>query len=576
MTETSLLPDIACHTGKHISESRKGIQLSFVLIEPVVFLQGHGTGSSACKDKAAVVRGSLHLKVTEPTKIKRICVYFRGLVKLELSEDANNVVSWTVKLVGNRDLITSGITYFDRGQTAQSGHVYGADLCHIPGRSGTHTESGQHVGNTDQQSWKDQSLPPEYNAASLHQARLMGPVTKSAVFPVGDYMYNFEFLIHNSLPESINTELISTRYYLEALIEPSGAFSSKIVSQLDVPVIRLPAENSLELVEPIVFSRKWREQLYYDVYIFGKCFPLGSQIPMKVKLTPLANVQCHWIRVYVSQHVQYRKKGQTGRFLQLPTKRVLLFEKQAGLASYSSYPGSTVRITSEGTIRPSGIHSTNLLGEELETSEIKLEVQLPRCQEMGSKERTQRLHFSTKGGSPEVNHWIQVRNSETPRRDAMASTWMLTHKQIVLCLSVKDKDGMGSNKPRPVELTIESPFTILSCKATPVNIYVPPYALEDDMGVTPSHEAQCDCGGGPRSISLASRHEAEAPETERVDNSMSVKIQIPRDITRQVSFDSISSDIKRPARAHLPDWDLLPDELHRRAAPCRNRQWYGG
>jgi hypothetical protein len=132
------------------------------------------------------------------------------------------------------------------------------------------------------------------------------------------------------------------------------------------------------------------------------------------------------------------------------------------------------------------------------------------------------------------------------------------------------------DKPRPVELTIESPFTILSCKATPANIYVPPYAVESDMGVTPSYEGQCGCAEGPRPLSLASRHEAEAPETQRVNSSTSLKTQSPRDITRPLSFDSTSSDIKQPARAHLPDWSFSSDQLHRRAAPCRNRQWYGG
>jgi hypothetical protein len=84
--QTLLLPDIACHSGRQTVGHRKGILLSFALIEPIVFLQGHSIGSSACKDKAAVVRGTLHMKVTEPVKIKRISVYFRGLVKLELSE----------------------------------------------------------------------------------------------------------------------------------------------------------------------------------------------------------------------------------------------------------------------------------------------------------------------------------------------------------------------------------------------------------------------------------------------------------------------------------------------------------
>ncbi|GFG09468.1 hypothetical protein IFM61392_05900 [Aspergillus lentulus] len=452
------------------------------------------------------------MKVTQPIKLKRICVYFRGLVKLELSE---------VALVGNRDLITSGITYFDRGQTTQLGNVYGADICHILDRTGTDPESGQHIRNTAEASWGDRSLPPKYNISGLQQPGLLGAVTKSALFPAGDYLYNFEFLLHNSLPETITTELISTRYYLEALIEPSGPFSSKAVCQVDVPVIRLPAENSLELVEPIIFSRKWREQLAYDVCIFGKCFRLGSQIPMRVRLTPLANVKCRRIRVYVSQHVQHRTKGPTGRFLQLPAKKVLLFEKQPGLASYSSYPGSTMRImTDGGRIKTRGVQSMNLLGDELETSEINLE--------------------------------------------------------IVLCLSINDQDGMGPNKPRTVELTIESPFTILSCKATPANIYVPPYALESDRGVIPSYDGQCGCGDSPRSISLASRHEAEAPQTEARDNLTSSKGQLSGDITQQLSFYSISGDIKQPARAHLPDWGLPSDELHQRPDPYRSRHWFGG
>ncbi|KAE8307235.1 hypothetical protein BDV41DRAFT_582581 [Aspergillus transmontanensis] len=542
--ETLLPPDIPCHSGRYIAGARKGIQLNFALLEPVVFLQGHSTRSSACKNKAVVVRGYLHMRVTEPIKIKRICVCFRGLVQLEVSE---------FEFLGNRDLITSGITYFDRGQTARIGNVYGADLCHISDQSGTDTEKGQRGKKTTQTLWRGQYLP-EYNIGSSQQPRTLESVSKSAVFPVGGYLYSFEFLLHNALPETIKTELISTRYYLEALIEPSGPFCSKVVSRLDVPVIRLPAENSLELIEPIIISRSWREQLTYDVCIFGKCFPLGSQIPMRVKLTPLVNLQCHWIRVYVSQHVQHQTKGKTNHLLQLPMKKVLLFEKQAGLASYSSYPGSTLRITTdEGISRTPGIQTTNLLGEESETSDIKLEVQLPRCPEMRIKEKTQWLHFSTKGGSTEVHHWIQ----------------------IILCLSLADQGSMGSIKPRPVELTIESPFTILSCKATPANIYVPPYEVEGAIEVTASQEGQCGCGQSPRPISLASRHDAEAPGAEARVNLTTVEGQFSGDITQSLSFDSMSGAIKQPARARLPDLGLSSDERHRRPDPYRSRQWYG-
>lgn len=90
-----------------------------------------------------------------------------------------------------------------------------------------------------------------------------------------------------------------------------------------------------------------------------------------------------------------------------------VFEKQAGLASYSTYSGSTMWITTgKDKISSPSIQTAKLLGEVLETSEIKLEVQLPRCPEMKTKDKRHWLHFSTKVDSSEVNHWIQVGSYE--------------------------------------------------------------------------------------------------------------------------------------------------------------------
>lgn len=235
-------------------------------------------------------------------------------------------------------MITSGVIYTEKGNAAQSGNINRADISHIPYRSSAETERSQNVTRTAQPLCRDRSPPPEYHISSFRQPKLLEAVSKMTkrisgagqrechpdLLPAGDYMYSFEFLMHDSLPETINTELITTRYYLEAVIEPSGPLSSKMVSQLDVPVVRLPAENSLELIEPIQCSRQWREQLYYDICILGKSFPLGSLIPIRVNLTPLANLECHWIRVYMFQHVQHWTKGRAARLLQLPTRKVLL------------------------------------------------------------------------------------------------------------------------------------------------------------------------------------------------------------------------------------------------------------
>jgi hypothetical protein len=129
------------------------------------------------------------------------------------------------------------------------------------------------------------------------------------LFPAGDYLYNFEFVVDSSLPETIKTNLGSVKYNLEASIEPSGRFCSPLTGSLDIPIVWLPAKNSLESIEPITISRVWRDKPQFKFPILGKSFCLGSRIPINLKLMPTANLVCHWIKVYVTEHLQHWTKG---------------------------------------------------------------------------------------------------------------------------------------------------------------------------------------------------------------------------------------------------------------------------
>ena len=321
------------------------------------------------------------------------------------------------------DLITSGITYFEDGHaTFSDGGYY--SLC---GESIAAKDTGQIVKSSALALWVEQLSPPEYDPGSLDRSGLPGTGSQSprhtnnsrpnghyTIFPVGDYTYPFEFLLHSSLPESISTELISNRYYLEAKVESPGIFRSKMRSQLDIPLLRLPSENSLELTDSIIISKNWREQLHYDACILGRSFRLGSRIPIRFKLTPYIGLKCWWLKVYVSQHMQYWKTERETRLLQLGRRKVLLFEKQAGIECKSTYPGSRIRISSDqDIIRPADTQTPSLLGDILKTREIEMEVQLPRCPELKERPQWQRLHPSTKAGKPDVNHWIQVSSRDT-------------------------------------------------------------------------------------------------------------------------------------------------------------------
>lgn len=244
------------------------------------------------------------------------------------------------------------------------------------------------------------------------------------LFHPGDYWYNFELPISARYSESINTAAGWVKYTLEASVERSGAFRPNLLGHREVPFIRTPAEGSLEHVEPIAISRTWEDQLHYDIIISGKSFPLGGQVPIAFKLTPLAKVACHRIKVFVSENTQIVANNKTYHRLD-GTKKVLLFEKRADAQSSSTFPGSVCRVTAGGGVAydsrseaAEGVEyvnprNTNLLGDleasfEAGPTEMEFNVQLPSCEELKKKDTSRALHFDTTHEQLQINHWIKV------------------------------------------------------------------------------------------------------------------------------------------------------------------------
>lgn len=260
------------------------------------------------------------------------------------------------------------------------------------------------------------------------------------VFHPGVYEYTFEIPIDNNCPETTKLPLASVIWQLEVLVERSGTFKPNLQGVKEIPVIRSPSEDSLELVEPISISRKWEDQLHYEIMISGKSFPLGSKIPIAFKLTPLAKVQVHKIKVFVSENIEYftNSKKVTRKDI---TRKLLLLEKQAGKPLSKDFVGSEVRVLAGGETSPEeraqlrrfaqarrdreaqsrGVPSEpipepseNILGDidlgmeqTWGQTEIEMNVQLPTC-EMIEKDRAKRLVHDCTWKNVNVHHWIKV------------------------------------------------------------------------------------------------------------------------------------------------------------------------
>ncbi|KAK3166753.1 hypothetical protein OEA41_009878 [Lepraria neglecta] len=497
---------IASGLGAGIAEEKpiasgNGVSLSIALAEPVLFLQGLDQ-SELGNQNTTMLRGSFNLRVSKAAKIKTISLAFRGRAETEWPE---GIPPKKTEFRDRESIMNHTWPFFNaQFPTAQFGS--GADQVKpLKGPSATTTEIGVTSSSVDNLHRR----PVNQNLSSKDAKKLSLQVNQSRsfckddtangtsniaqrgyrTFTPGDYLYNFELPIDSRLPETISVDLGSVKYELEATVERAGAFRANLVGSKEVTLIRAPAEGSLEQVEPIAISRTWEDQLHYDIVISGKSFPLGAQVPIAFKLTPLAKVQCHRIKVFVTENIQYYTSNKRVHRLE-PTRKIQLFEKRADAPSTSAYSGSSMRITAGGGVAYDARQAaargdenvprdtTNLLGNlegehNVGPTEMEFNVQLPSCHNMRERDKLSRLHFDTTYQGIQVHHWIK----------------------IVLRLSKPDVADPA--KRRHFEISIDSPFHVLSCRATQANIALPAYSSPESTTLLTEHSA-CGCPGAPR------------------------------------------------------------------------------
>ena len=434
-TENSAIASLDLENERPVAAGN-GVTVGVHLAEPVLFLQGFDNSDDR-PGNTAMLRGSLHIRVQKAAKIKAINLKFRG----------KSVTKWPEGIPPRKidfeeiDTLMSHTWPFFNAQFESAEKGTNADHVQLfHGADGVSTSSNKldplgrssPHGSSANLSTKD----TRKLALSVNQSRSFGkgdPVPGGPnvaakgyrTFLPGDYIYNFELPLDSRLPETIDVDLGSVKYELEASVERSGAFRANLIGTKQVQLIRAPAEGSLEQIEPIAISRNWEDQLHYDIVISGKSFPLGAQVPIAFKLTPLAKVQCHRIKVLVTENIEYFCSGKRVHRME-PTRKVQLFEKRADGPPISTFPGSTMRITAGGGIpyderaraaRGESVtpaDPTNLLGDlaasdaGIGPTEMEFNVQLPSCHTMKERDRNMRLHFDTTYQNIQVHHWIKV------------------------------------------------------------------------------------------------------------------------------------------------------------------------
>ncbi|KAL7625926.1 hypothetical protein AAE478_002695 [Parahypoxylon ruwenzoriense] len=506
--------------------SGSGVSCSIILAEPNVFLTGFehdGHPRNDAANSTALLRGKLQLNVTKNVKIKSVTLKLHGRARTEWPE---GIPPLKVEQFEEESLRTQVLAFFHalhETWETEYGNQCSFSLRGSPGDSSNSacTPTGRRGASPTQSSislaLKSRSgghlTARDYKRLSLQsvQSRSFGkgdtpnpnvPQQPKAykVFYPGTYEYSFELPIDHHQLETTKLQFGSVKWELETIVERAGAFKPNLHGTKEVCIVRVPDQLSLEMTEPISISRQWEDQLHYDIMISGKSFPIGTKIPIAFKLTPLAKVQVHKLKVFVTESIEYWTNDRRVTRKD-PGRKILLLEKSAGKTLDKQFAASEIRILSGGELTPDQRHEAriaaqrrrgieasrahtvpeplpdptdNLLGDldlGLEaywgSTEIEMNVQIPTCEQM-AKDKNLRLHPDCSWKNVNVYHWIK----------------------IVMRISRLDPEDPAGKRRRHFEISIDSPFTVLNCRATQANTALPEYSGADQ----PMYRQQARCG----------------------------------------------------------------------------------
>ncbi|GAP88864.2 putative arrestin domain-containing protein [Rosellinia necatrix] len=498
--------------------SGSGVQCSIILAEPNLFLTGFdhdGHPHHETDNSTALLRGKLQLNITKKVKLKSVTLKLHGKARTEWPE---GIPPMKIEQHEEVSLRTQVLTFFhaihETWETEFGNQcTYTLRQCAEPTNRSLSMPTSSTISSVLRRGGATNNLSPQdYKRLSLKsvQSRSFGkgdwpgaeaaqPRAYKSFYP-GKYEYSFELPIDHHQLETTRLQFGSVKWELEAVVERAGAFKPNLHGSKEVRIVRVPDQLSLEMTEPISISRQWEDQLHYDIMISGKSFPIGAQIPIAFKLTPLAKVQVHKIKVFVTESVEYWTADRRVTRKD-PGRKILIFEKAAGKPLDKQFETSEIRILSGGELSPDQRHearahaqkrrgltaamnqtvpeplpepSANMLGDldlGLESfwgpTEMEMHVQIPTCEQM-AKNKNIRLHPDCSWKNVNVHHWIK----------------------IVMRISRLDPDDPAGKKRRHFEISIDSPFTVLDCRATQANTALPEYSGLD----RPIYHQQARCG----------------------------------------------------------------------------------
>ncbi|KAH7205050.1 hypothetical protein BKA60DRAFT_656174, partial [Fusarium oxysporum] len=453
-----------------------GATCSIHLDEPSLFLSGF---ESLCcyqeQNDTAVLRGTLQLHVSRNTKIKSVQLKLVGRTRLDWQQETQPDFHEECNLPTQVSTFFSALNNHEKNDF---GFQCRYQLQSASGSDSNFMDEGNTLAPLDLNlhsimgAKKRRRLALDnVQAQCYNHGNMIRPGTEVQdykIFYPGTYDYPFAFSIAQDELETIKVPYGSVKWELRATIARAGMFNTNLRGRKEVTLVRIPDPLSLETMQPILFSRQWEDFLYYDIIVGGRSYPIGSMIPIFLRLGPLDKVQVHGFEVFVTESIEYSSNNKKV-IKRTPSRTVLLLKKTAEKAIFPSWATSGLVTVRDGEFTPEPRNET--------------------C-EMAAEQR----RVEASGQRTSADTVREKRDSLLVNSDLDLSTfWGTTEIEAAITLHISRLDANDpTGKKRIYRDTITYlPVALLNCRANQANMSLPSYS--DETFSSLSYHKSCGC-----------------------------------------------------------------------------------
>lgn len=140
----------------------------------------------------------------------------------------------------------------------------------------------------------------------------------------GTYEYPFSLSLPTDLPATLHADFGHLEYLLKATVYRSGTLAPNLSTQREVTLVQMPDADASAAADAIVVSRTCEDMLSYLLAISGSSFPIGTHIPVSLKMVPIGKIKIHRITVALEEQTDYYANERRTMRREVPRKWTML------------------------------------------------------------------------------------------------------------------------------------------------------------------------------------------------------------------------------------------------------------